>query len=103
MGPHPTDRHAAHRSRGSRHHRRTPGRPSTSAHPPALTEEPESDSLTTESTSVEPLGDDYYEHGIAARKHAPHTLGGVTSALDEIEDRADQLLAELLELIEGPL
>ena len=70
--------------------------------PPAR-KSPESDSLTTEAVDIEPLGDDYYEHGIAARKHAHHTLDGVTSALDEIEDRADRLLAELLELIEGPL
>ncbi|MET8317497.1 recombinase [Rhodococcus erythropolis] len=62
----------------------------------------ENNSLTTEAMDIEPLGDDYYEHGIAARKHAHHTLGDVTSALDDIEDRADQLLAELLELIENP-
>ncbi|MEA1798600.1 recombinase [Rhodococcus qingshengii] len=63
----------------------------------------ESDSFTTEVADVEPLGDDYYEHGIAARKHAHNTLDGVTSVLDEIEDRADQLLADLLQLIEDPL
>ena len=71
-------------------------------HPP-VRKSPENNSLTTESAPVEPLGDDYYEHGIAARKHAHDTLGSVTSVLDEIEDRADRLLAELLELIEGPL
>lgn len=71
-------------------------------HPPQR-KSPENNSSTTQSDAIEPLGDDYYEHGIAARKHAHHTLGSVTSALDEIEDRADRLLAELLELIEGPL
>jgi hypothetical protein len=34
--------------------------------------------------------------------NTPTTLDGVTSVLDEIEDRADRLLAELLELIEDP-
>ena len=71
-------------------------------HPPQR-KSPENNSSTTQSDAIEPLGDDYYEHGIAARKHAHDTLGSVTSALDEIEDRADRLLAELLELIEGPL
>lgn len=70
---------------------------------PPVRKKPESESPATESTSVEPLGDDYYEHGIAARKHAHATLDGVTSVLDEIEDRADQLLADLLQLIEDPL
>ena len=69
---------------------------------PPTRKSPESDSFTTEAADVEPLGDDYYEHGIAARKNAHDTLGGVTSVLDEIEDRADRLLADLLELIEGP-
>ncbi|MDJ0016551.1 recombinase [Rhodococcus erythropolis] len=69
---------------------------------PPQRKSPESDSFTTEATDVEPLGDGYYEHGIAARKHAHDTLGSVTSVLDEIEDRADRLLADLLELIEGP-
>lgn len=70
---------------------------------PPLRKSAENNNPTTQSDAIEPLGDDYYEHGIAARKHAHATLGGVTSALDEIEDRADQLLAGLLELIEGPL
>lgn len=67
---------------------------------PPVRKNPENKSSTTQSDAIEPLGDDYYEHGIAARKHAHHTLGDVTSALDDIEDRADQLLADLLELIE---
>ncbi|MYV32013.1 recombinase [Rhodococcus sp. DSM 6344] len=70
---------------------------------PPVRKNPESESPTMQAADVEPLGDDYYEHGIAARKHAHDTLGSVTSALDEIEDRADRLLAELLELIDGPL
>lgn len=70
---------------------------------PPVRKSPENNSFTTESAPVEPLGDDYYEHGIAARKHAHDTLGSVTSALDEVENRADRLLAELLELIEGPM
>lgn len=70
---------------------------------PPVRKSPENNSFTTESAPVEPLGGDYYEHGIAARKHAHDTLGSVTSALDEIENRADRLLAELLELIEGPM
>jgi hypothetical protein len=64
---------------------------------------PENNNLAAEKDATEPLDDDYYKHGIAARTHAHHTLGGVTSVLDEIEDRADRLLAGLLELIEGPL
>jgi hypothetical protein len=70
---------------------------------PPVRKNPENNSLTSEATDVEPLGDGYYEHGIAARKHAHDILGGVTSVLDEIEDRADRLLTELLELIEGHL
>ncbi len=70
---------------------------------PPVRKSPESKSPTMQVADVEPLGDDYYEHGIAARKHALDILGSVTSALDEIEDRADRLLAELLELIDGPL
>lgn len=70
---------------------------------PPVRKSSESASFTTEARGIEPLGDDYYEHGIAARRHAHDTLDDVTSVLDEIEDRADRLLADLLELIEGPL
>ncbi|BAH56185.1 hypothetical protein [Rhodococcus opacus] len=37
----------------------------------------------------------YYERGTAARRSAHHDLTNVTDLLDDIEDRADQLLAEL--------
>ncbi|MDZ7917430.1 MAG: recombinase [Rhodococcus sp. (in: high G+C Gram-positive bacteria)] len=67
---------------------------------PPLRNTDETDSITTEAMDVEPLGDDYYEHGIAARKHAHHALGDVTSVLDEIEDRADRLLVDLLALLD---
>lgn len=83
---------AAHLSGQAPRHIRPPARKISENNDPA-----------TEAAAVEPLGDGYYEHGIAARKHAHDTLGGVTSVLDEIEDRADRLLAGLLELIEGPL
>ncbi|MBC2644576.1 MULTISPECIES: hypothetical protein [unclassified Rhodococcus (in: high G+C Gram-positive bacteria)] len=41
------------------------------------------------------LDPSYYERGTAARRNAHHELTDVTDLLDDIEDRADQLLAEL--------
>ncbi|WP_176224650.1 hypothetical protein [Rhodococcus sp. 1168] len=49
------------------------------------------------------LDADYYERGIAARKQSHRILGGIISALDEVEEQADRLLAELLEFIDSDL
>ncbi|CAG7618533.1 hypothetical protein SIM91_18730 [Rhodococcus opacus] len=42
----------------------------------------------------------YYERGIEARRDAHQGLSDVTDLLDDIEDRADQLLAELLGILD---
>ncbi len=42
----------------------------------------------------------YYERGVAARRAAHEDLHDVTGVLDDIEDRADTLLTELLALLE---
>jgi hypothetical protein len=41
----------------------------------------------------------YYERGIEARRSAHQDLTDVTDLLDDIEDRADQLLAELASIL----
>ncbi|MFL1596216.1 hypothetical protein NQ854_25320 [Rhodococcus ruber] len=43
----------------------------------------------------------YYERGIAARRHARESLDDLTDVFDDIEDRADQLLDELLAILDG--
>ena len=43
----------------------------------------------------------YYERGIEARRNAHTALTDVESVLDEVEDQADRLLADLSNLIEG--
>ncbi|MDI9941510.1 hypothetical protein QM806_39900 [Rhodococcus sp. IEGM 1351] len=43
----------------------------------------------------------YYERGIEARRSAHRDLTDVTDLLDDIEDRADQLLAELASILDG--
>ncbi|SEB29866.1 hypothetical protein [Rhodococcus koreensis] len=47
------------------------------------------------------LDSDYYERGIRARANAHTTMSGVTDVLGDIEDRADQLLADLLSILEA--
>ncbi|MDV6297398.1 hypothetical protein OCS65_28385 (plasmid) [Rhodococcus aetherivorans] len=42
----------------------------------------------------------YYERGVAARRHAHDSLGGLTDVFDEIEARADALLEDLLTVLE---
>lgn len=42
----------------------------------------------------------YYERGIEPRRSAHQDLTDVTTLLDDIEDRADQLLAELLGILD---
>ncbi|MFZ2176464.1 MAG: hypothetical protein WAW17_20980 [Rhodococcus sp. (in: high G+C Gram-positive bacteria)] len=46
------------------------------------------------------LDSHYYERGIEARRNAHQGLSDVTALLDDIEDRADQLLAELLGILD---
>ena len=43
----------------------------------------------------------YYERGVAARRHAQDDLDGLADVFDEIEERADALLEELLTVLEG--
>lgn len=45
------------------------------------------------------LDPDYYERGIQARQHAHQRLADVTDILDDVEDRADQILSELLAVL----
>ncbi|GAA3517503.1 hypothetical protein GCM10022140_51820 [Rhodococcus aetherivorans] len=47
------------------------------------------------------LDPNYYERGIAARRHAQHDLNGLADVFDEIEARADLLLGELRGVLEG--
>ncbi|MFC9556068.1 hypothetical protein ACFTWF_35190 [Rhodococcus sp. NPDC056960] len=46
------------------------------------------------------LDPSYYERGTAARRSAHHELTDVTDLLDDIEDRADQLLVELAGILD---
>ncbi|RZL83053.1 MAG: hypothetical protein EOP32_08985 [Rhodococcus sp. (in: high G+C Gram-positive bacteria)] len=46
------------------------------------------------------LDPDYYERGIQARHFAYKDLGDITDVLGDVEDRADQLLADLLEILD---
>ena len=55
-------------------------------------------------TWVEPeieLDSGYYERGTAARRRDHEALEDLTDSFDEIEDRADALLEELLVVMEG--
>ncbi|MFE5706540.1 hypothetical protein [Rhodococcus koreensis] len=58
---------------------------------------------TTAPTEVQDiiLDGDYYERGIRARANAHTAMSGVTDILGDIEDRADQLLANLLSILES--
>lgn len=47
----------------------------------------------------EPLDSSYHQRGIDARKNAHTTLTEALSILDDVEDRADRLLAELSRLV----
>ncbi|MDV8009301.1 hypothetical protein [Rhodococcus sp. IEGM 1318] len=47
----------------------------------------------------EPLDSSYHQRGIDARKNAHTTLTEALSILDDVEDRADRLLADLLGLV----
>ncbi len=53
-----------------------------------------------EATIGEPLGSAYHQRGIDARKNAHTTLTEALSILDDVEDRADRLVADLLRLVE---
>lgn len=48
------------------------------------------------------LDADTFNRGVAARRRSAEILDGVGDALDEVEARADALLAELLELLDEP-
>lgn len=47
------------------------------------------------------LDDGYYERGIRARADAHTVMSGVTDILGDVENRADQLLADLLSILES--
>lgn len=51
-------------------------------------------------TGIE-LDPHYYERGVAARRRDHETLGGLDDVFDEIEDRADVLLEELLTVLDA--
>jgi len=43
----------------------------------------------------------YYERGIQARRQAQEALSDVAGILDDVEDRADRILSELLAVLDG--
>ncbi|MDV7246263.1 MULTISPECIES: hypothetical protein [Rhodococcus] len=61
---------------------------------------PESAPTTCPIESDRALDPHYYERGIEARRSAHQDLTDVTTLLNDIEDRADQLLAELLGILD---
>ena len=48
-----------------------------------------------------PLDPDSFARGLDARRRASEALDGIPAALDDVEDRAERLLADLLELLDG--
>ncbi len=58
------------------------------------------DSAPPETDSVD-LDPDYYERGIQARHRSHEALSDVSEILDDVEDRADQILRELLAVLDG--
>lgn len=50
--------------------------------------------------SASELDTESYSRGIAARYRAATELDGITATLDDVEDRADRLLTELLQLLD---
>lgn len=66
----------------------------------ALPVPPKADPATwSESDLV--LDPDYYDRGSAARRRDHETLEGLTGVFDEIEDRTDALLKDLMAVLEG--
>lgn len=61
---------------------------------------PNFDSVPPELDSAE-LDPDYYERGIQARRRSHEALSDVADILDDVEDRADQILRELLAVLDG--
>ncbi|MCZ4076861.1 hypothetical protein O1W68_02805 [Rhodococcus sp. H36-A4] len=57
--------------------------------------------LAREPVSTVELDSGYYEHGTRARRDAHDLLGGVDSALADVEARADKLLQDLFEVLES--
>lgn len=49
------------------------------------------------------LADDYYDHGLQARREAHDSLTDVADVLDDVEDRADEILEKLLAVLDGAL
>lgn len=62
---------------------------------------PNLDPVPREPVSVD-LDPDYYERGIQARRRSHEALSDVADILDDVEDRADQILRELLAVLDGP-
>ncbi|MCD7052816.1 hypothetical protein LRS58_19045 [Rhodococcus sp. BH2-1] len=62
---------------------------------------PNLDSVPPEWDSAE-LDPDYYERGIQARRRSHEALSDIADILDDVEDRADQILRELLAVLDGP-
>ncbi|WP_368680474.1 hypothetical protein R1X32_09605 (plasmid) [Rhodococcus opacus] len=76
-----------------------------SGRPPAHTLPPPrvrsgSASATSPIESNHPLDPHYYERGIEARRNAHQDLSDVIDLLDDIEDRADRLLAEMAGILD---
>lgn len=67
---------------------------------PAVVELPQAPEATE--TDLPPLDPDTVTRGLEARRRSADLLDGVTDALDDVEARAEQLLAGLLELLEEP-
>ncbi|CDZ90269.1 hypothetical protein QM787_26390 [Rhodococcus ruber] len=70
--------------------------------PLPLRKQPECDDEPTVQIESEiDLDPHYYERGVAARRQARDSLDGLADVFDEIEDRADALLEELLTVLDG--
>lgn len=65
-----------------------------------LREEPTTTSEPAPVPPPAPLDPGYYERGITARRHAQDHLADVLDILDDVEDRADRILNDLLTLLE---
>lgn len=68
----------------------------------ALNEDDRDNADSEDCLDATPLDPGTFTRGVDARRQAARELNDVTAVLDDIDDRADQLLADLLRLLEHP-